>query len=264
VTQASQGGAAGLEVFQIPCLQDNYGYLIRDPLTGVTATVDTPSAAAIEAVLANKGWQLDYILNTHHHPDHAGGNLELKKKTGCRIVGPRADAARIPGIDVSVGDGDTFDLGSRRARVFDTPGHTRGHIVYVFDEDHAAFVGDTLFAMGCGRLFEGTPGQMWDSLQKLLALPDETRVYCAHEYTQKNAHFAITVEPGNADLIERLAEVDRMRSRGLPTIPSTIGLERKTNPFLRPASPDLQQTLGLTGAPLVDVFAETRRRRNAF
>ena len=165
---------------------------------------------------------------------------------------------------MTVGDGDIFDLGSRRARVFDTPGHTRGHIVYVFDDDHAAFVGDTLFAMGCGRLFEGTPAQMWDSLQKLLQLPDETRVYCAHEYTQKNAHFALTVEPGNDDLVQRAAEVDRMRNLGLPTVPSTIGRERKTNPFFRPDSPGLQATLGLVGAPVVEVFAEIRRRRNVF
>lgn len=253
-----------LEIHQIPCLVDNYGYLIRDSSTGVTATVDTPSVAAIEQGLAHKGWKLDYIINTHHHPDHAGGNLEIKKKTGCRIIGPRADAGRIPGIDVEVGDGDTIEIGTRRARVFDTPGHTRGHIIYVFDDDHAAFVGDTLFAMGCGRLFEGTPAQMWNSLQKLLRLPDDTRVYCAHEYTQKNARFALTVEPDNAELAARAAEVDKMRSMGLPTVPSTIGRERKTNPFLRPDSPGLQATLGMTGADLVDVFAETRRRRNAF
>lgn len=256
--------AADLVIHQIPCLADNYGYLVRDPVSGVTAAIDTPCVASIENVLARKSWTLDYILNTHHHADHAGGNLELKAKTGCRIVGPRADAARIPGIDIALGDGDTFDLGSRRARVLDTPGHTRGHIVYVFDDDHAVFVGDTLFAMGCGRLFEGTPAQMWESLQKLLHLPDETRVYCAHEYTQKNAHFALTVEPGNADLIERAAEVDRMRAMDLPTVPTTIGRERSTNPFMRPDSPGLQATLGLAGAGLVEVFAETRRRRNEF
>ena len=248
----------------MPCLEDNYGYLIRDAATGVTASVDTPSASAILAALTQKGWKLDFILNTHHHDDHAGGNLELKERTGCRIVGPRADSARIPGIDIAVGNGDVVEVGSRRARVLDTPGHTRGHIVYVFDADHAAFVGDTLFAMGCGRLFEGTPAQMWDSLQKLLPLPDETRVYCAHEYTQKNAHFALSVEPDNADLVARVAEVDKARAMGLPTVPSTMGRERRTNPFLRPDSPGLQATLGLPGASLVDVFAETRRRRNVF
>jgi hydroxyacylglutathione hydrolase len=264
VTINSRNRAAGLEVFQFPCLTDNYGYLIRDPETGTTAAVDTPSADAVMAALARTTWELDFILNTHHHADHAGGNLELKETTRCRIVGPRADAARIPGIDIALGDGETFELGSRRARILDTPGHTRGHIVYVFDEDHAAFVGDTLFAMGCGRLFEGTPAQMWHSIQKLLELPDETRVYCAHEYTQKNAHFALTVEPGNPDLVKRVAEVDRMRANGLPTIPSSIGRERRTNPFMRPDSPGLQATLGLAGAPVVDVFAETRRRRNEF
>jgi hydroxyacylglutathione hydrolase len=255
---------AGLQVHQFPCLEDNYGYLVRDATTGVTAAIDTPSAAAIEAALRQKGWRLDYILNTHHHDDHAGGNLELKAKTGCRIAGPRADAARIPGIDIALGDGDHFDLGSRRATVLDTPGHTRGHIVYVFAADSAAFVGDTLFAMGCGRLFEGTPAQMWNSLQKLLRLPDDTRVYCAHEYTQKNARFALSVEPGNADLVERAAEVDRLRAMGLPTVPTTIGRERRTNPFLRPDSPALRATLGLPGASLVEVFAETRRRRNTY
>jgi hydroxyacylglutathione hydrolase len=259
-----QNRAAGLEVLQFPCLEDNYGYLVRDPVTGTTAAVDTPDAGAIEAALARKGWQLDFILNTHHHGDHAGGNLALKERTGCRVVGARGDAARIPGIDVRLGEGETFELGSRRARVLETPGHTRGHIVYVFDEDRAAFVGDTLFAMGCGRLFEGTPAEMWDSLQKLLALPDDTRVYCAHEYTQKNARFALTVEPGNAELVARAAEVDRLRANGLPTVPTTIGRERATNPFMRPGSANLRATLGLAGASDVEVLAETRRRRNAF
>lgn len=253
-----------LEVFQFPCLDDNYGYLIRDREAGICASVDTPSAAAVEAALAETGWKLDFIFNTHHHEDHTGGNLELKARTGCRIVGPRADAARIPGIDQQVGEGDVVTLGRHRARVLDTPGHTRGHIVYVFDEDQAVFVGDTLFSMGCGRLFEGTPEQMWISLQKLRRLPDPMRVFCAHEYTQKNAHFAIGLEPDNADLRERVAEVDQLRELDMPTVPSTIGRERLTNPFLRPDSPELQATLGLRGASLIEVFAETRRRRNEF
>jgi hydroxyacylglutathione hydrolase len=256
--------AAALEIHQFPCLEDNYGYLVRDRDSGVTTTIDTPDATAIRAALSRKGWRLDQIWNTHHHADHAGGNLELKAEFGCRIVGPRADAERIPGIDLAVGEGDVVELGSRRARVFDTPGHTRGHIVYVFDTERVAFTGDTLFSMGCGRLFEGTPAQMWDSLQKLLTLPDDTRVYCAHEYTQKNARFALTLEPDNAALRERAAEVDRLRANGLPTIPSTIGRERATNPFLRPDSPDLQATVGLRGAPLATVFGAARERRNRF
>lgn len=264
VMQSGENAVAALEIHQFPCLDDNYGYLIRDRETGATAAIDTPDAAAIRAALDRKGWRLDFIWNTHHHGDHAGGNLALKAATGCRIIGPRADVARIPGIDDAVGDGDTVMLGSRKARVFDTPGHTRGHIVYVFDEDRAIFTGDTLFAMGCGRLFEGTPDQMWHSLQKLLALPDEMRVYCAHEYTQKNAHFALTLEPGNAALAARVGEVDRMRANGLPTVPSTIGRERATNPFLRPDSAALQSALGLSGAPLTAVFAEIRQRRNVY
>lgn len=253
-----------LEIHQFACLEDNYGYIIRDTATGLVATIDSPSVIAISRALAEMGWNLDLILNTHHHEDHAGGNLELKKKTGCKIVGPKADAARIPGIDVQVGEGDVYQFGARRARVYDTPGHTRGHIIYHFEDDHVAFVGDTLFAMGCGRLFEGTPTQMWHSIQKIMRMPDDTRIYCAHEYTQKNARFALTVEPGNPELVARAAEVDRLRAQGMPTIPTTVGREKKTNPFMRPNSAGLQATIGMQGAELVDVFGETRRRRNEF
>jgi hydroxyacylglutathione hydrolase len=253
-----------LQVHMFSALSDNYCYLIHDPVTGKTGVIDTPEVATIENALSATGWSLDFILNTHHHDDHAGGNLELKEKTGCTIIGPRADAARIPGIDIELGDGDTFELGSRTATVYDTPGHTRGHIVYHFADDHIAFVGDTLFSMGCGRLFEGTPEQMWTSLQKLLAWPDDTLVYCSHEYTQSNAAFALSVEPNNAQLVERAKQVDELRKQNKPTIPSTIGLERATNPFLRPSSPELQTAVGLSGSPLVDVFAETRRRKDIF
>ncbi len=255
---------AALQIHQIPCLQDNYGYLIHDPDAGLTASIDTPDVDAIAHALAERGWRLDYILNTHHHFDHAGGNLALKAKTGCRIVGSRPDAARIPGIDVLVGDGDTFALGSHVARVLETPGHTVGHICYVFEADKAAFVGDTLFSIGCGRLFEGTPAQMWASLQKLMALPDDTRIYCAHEYTESNGRFAVTVEPENAALAARVAQVADLRAAGRPTIPSTIGLEKATNPFLRPASPELRATLGMAGADNAEVLGETRRRKDRF
>ena len=253
-----------LEIHMFPCLADNYGYLVHDPQTRVTAAIDTPDAAAILRELDAKGWRLTHILNTHHHGDHAGGNLELKARTGCTIVGPRADAARIPGIDVAVGEGDEIALGSRRVRVFDTPGHTRGHIVYWLPDDGAAFVGDTLFAMGCGRLFEGTPAQMWSSLNKIVRWPPETRLYCAHEYTEANARFALTVEPDNAALARRAAEVARVRAAGRPTVPTTLGAELETNPFLRAASRDLQRTIGLTGADEVAVFARTRALKDAF
>ena len=255
---------SNLTIHMFPCLADNYGYLLHDEEAGVTAAVDTPDAAAIHAQLAAKGWRLTHILNTHHHADHAGGNLELKRRTGCTIVGPRADAARIPGIDVAVGEGDVVELGSHRAAVFDTPGHTRGHIVYHFAANRAAFVGDTLFALGCGRLFEGTPGQMWSSLQKILQWPDDTRIYCAHEYTQSNARFALTVEPQNRALKERAAAVAQLRAAGRATVPSTLGEERATNPFLRPQSRDLRATIELPGAADVDVFAKTRALKDAF
>lgn len=254
----------GLQIHQFPCLSDNYGYLIHDPVAGVTAAIDTPDANAIERALADTGWKLTFILNTHHHADHAGGNLALKERTGCVIIGCRADAARIPGIDIKLSDGETFDFGNHRARILETPGHTVGHICYVFDADRAAFVGDTLFSMGCGRLFEGTPAQMWNSLQKLMAVPDDTRIFCAHEYTTKNGHFAETLEPASAALAARMAEVNALRAAGQPTVPSTLGLEKATNPFLRPASPELRATLGMQHEEDVAVLAETRRRRDKF
>jgi hydroxyacylglutathione hydrolase len=256
---------SGLQIHQFRALQDNYCYLVRDKASGKTAVVDTPEVAAIEGALEDTGWRLDYILNTHHHWDHAGGNLALKEKTGCQIVGPRADRERIPGIDIEVGEGDEFRLGDSVARVYDTPGHTRGHVVYHFAADGAAFVGDTLFALGCGRVFEGTHEQMWQSLSKLRdSLPDATRIYCAHEYTQGNARFALTVEPDNVALQSRAAEVDRLRAAGKPTVPSTMAEEKATNPFLRPDSPGLAATLGMGDADPVSVFAETRRRKDRF
>jgi hydroxyacylglutathione hydrolase len=255
---------SSLQIHQFPCLADNYGFAIHDPASGATAVIDTPEVAPIERALAEKGWRLTRILNTHWHPDHAGGNLELKRRTGCRVVGPRGEAQRIPGLDQAVGEGDVVRLGTRAARVIEVPGHTAGHIAYWFERDGVAFVGDTLFAMGCGRLFEGSAEQMWSSLQKLMALPPDTVVYCAHEYTQNNARFALTVEPDNPELIARARRTDELRASGKPTVPTTLGEELRTNPFLRAASPGLQRTLGLSGAPLVEVFAETRRRKDKF
>ena len=255
---------SALQIHQFPCLGDNYGYLVHDPDSGLTASIDSPDAAAIQRELAGQGWKLDFILNTHHHADHAGGNLALKASTGCKIVGARADADRIPGLDTVVGEGDSFALGKHTARIIETPGHTRAHICYLFEADRAAFVGDTLFSMGCGRLFEGTPAQMWTSLQKIMQLPDETRIYCAHEYTQSNGRFALSLEPGNPALLARLREVATLRAVDQPTVPSTLGIEKATNPFLRPASPELRATLGLAAATDTEVFAETRKRKDQF
>lgn len=253
-----------LQIHQFACLNDNYSWLVHEPEANVTAVVDTPEVPAILRALDETGWSLTHILNTHWHPDHAGGNEELKAKTGCQIIGPRAEAKRIPGIERQVGDGDEVKFGNATAKVFDVPGHTAGHIAYWFAQDKVAFVGDTLFALGCGRLFEGTAQQMWTSLQKLMVLPPETKVYCAHEYTQSNARFALSVDPDNADLVARAKEIDAMRAKGIPTVPSSIGLELATNPFLRPTSPSLQRTLDMVGADAVSVFAETRKRKDNF
>lgn len=253
-----------LEIHQIPVLADNYVYLAHDAASGQTAVVDPATTDEVFAALEEKGWQLTHILNTHHHMDHVGGNEVLKAATGCTIVGPKADAERIPGIDVALADGDSYALGDSKAKVFDVPGHTKGHIAFWFEESDALFCGDTLFALGCGRLFEGTPQQMWDSLSKFRDLPGQTQVYCAHEYTQSNAAFAVTVEPDNENLISRAAEIDALRAQGKRTVPSSLAVELATNPFLRPDSPDLQRTLGLEGADLVAVFAETRKRKDNF
>lgn len=254
---------AELVIRQVPVLKDNYVYLIHEPQSLATAAVDPSVAAPILDAAEREGWRITHILNTHHHNDHTGGNLEIKAATQCTIVGPRADRDRIPGIDVEVGDGDTYVFGEEKARVFDVPGHTRGHIAYWFGNSHALFCGDTLFLMGCGRVFEGTHAQMWNSLSKLKVLPPETRVFCAHEYTQANARFALTVEPENRDLVARAAMIDTLRAAGKSTVPATLGEELKTNPFLRADLPALQQAAGTPG-DAVATFAAIRTRKDKF
>ena len=252
-----------LEIQQIPALRDNYVYLLREPKSGAVGAVDPSVAAPVLAALQQRGWKLTHVINTHHHPDHTGGNLELKAATGAIVVGPLADKGRIPGIDVAVGDGDTFKFGDEAATVFDVPGHTRGHIAYWFKDSAALFSGDTLFLMGCGRLFEGTPQQMWASLGKLKKLPPATRVYCGHEYTQANARFALTVEPKNAELIARAKHVDALRADGQSTVPGTLAEELATNPFLRADQAELQQAMGAPGDP-VATFAAIRTAKDNF
>ncbi len=253
-----------VDIRQFPCLSDNYGFLVHDRGSGATAAIDTPDPAAINAALAQEGWRLTHILNTHWHPDHAGGNNALKEQWDCAVVGPRGEAARIPGIDQAVGEGDVVSLGTAEAQVFDTPGHTAGHVIYHFAEDGAAFVGDTIFALGCGRLFEGTAAQMWESLGKIAALPPETQLYCAHEYTAANARFALSLDWDHAPLNARAASVFAARERGEPTVPTTVALELETSPFLRAEDPSLAATLDLKGAAPAAVFAEVRRRKDAF
>lgn len=253
-----------LEIALVPCLKDNYAYLAHDPATGATGVVDPSEAEPVLQALKRHGWTLSHILNTHHHWDHTGGNQALKAATGAVVVGPRPDRDRIPAIDVAVDEGERYKLGEAEAQILFIPGHTRGHIAFWFPESKALFCGDTLFAIGCGRTFEGTAAEMWTSLGKLRALPPETRVYCGHEYTQANARFALTVEPENAKLRARASAVDGMRAKGLPTIPSTIGEERETNPFFRADEKGIAKTLGLAGADPATVFGEVRRRKDHF
>lgn len=254
-----------LEIYQFLCLSDNYGVLIHNPQTGETASIDAPEAQPVFEALKTKGWTLTHLFNTHHHADHTDGNLALKEETGCTIIGPAGEAAKIPGIDVKLGDGDTYEFGGETIQVYETPGHTLGHISYYFPQNKIAFVGDTIFALGCGRVFEGTPPMMWNSIKKLMdALPADTTMYCAHEYTQSNAAFALSVDPDNVELKARCEEIDATRARNEPTVPTLFALELKTNPFLRVEQPDLQKSLGLEGADPSDVFTEVRTRKDNF
>ena len=225
------------------------GSALHDPETGATASIDAPDADAVIEALYQKGWTLTHILITHHHGDHTAGNKRLKALTGCTIVGPKVEAGSIPAIDVEVSEGDSVAVGNSNALVIETPGHTRGHISYLFPEDGIVFVGDTLFSVGCGKLLEGDARMMWHSLQKLMALPPETQLYCGHEYTSANTKFALTVEPGNAALQARAVEAEELAKKRQPALPTTIGRELATNPFLRPSSPEIQKRLGMGSLP---------------
>lgn len=225
-----------LEIVRIPALSDNYIWLVHEPESGATMVVDPGVAPPVLAEAAARGWTITDIWNTHWHPDHTGGNAIIKAETGCTITGPAAEAAKIPTLDRTVSGGDRVRLGNYEALVIDVPAHTAGHIAFHFAEAQAAFVGDTLFAMGCGRLFEGTAEQMFAAMRAFEALPDPTRVYCGHEYTQSNGRYALSVEPGNAAIVARMVDIDAMRARGEATVPTTIGEEKATNPFMRAAS----------------------------
>jgi len=240
---------SSLEVVAVPAFSDNYLWLVRDSASGDTVVIDPGDAEPVLAEADRRGWRIGQVLNTHWHPDHTGGNLAVKA-TGARVSGPAAEADRIPGIDVALKEGDTVSIGGHVGEVWEVPGHTLGHIAYIFRSAGIAFVGDTLFAMGCGRLFEGTPDQMFASLTRLAALPGETLAYCAHEYTLANAKFAAHAEPDNTATADRLAEVERLRAGGQMTVPTTIALERATNPFIRAAS--------------VGDFAERRAAKDSF
>jgi len=248
------------EIEIVPCLSDNYAYLVKSG--DQCAVVDPSEAAPIRAALARKGWKLTHILNTHHHLDHCGGNLDLKQEFGVKVVGPGKDAARIPGIDVGVDEKSGWEFDGRKVQVLEVPAHTRGAITFVIDGN--AFTGDTLFLMGCGRLFEGDPATMWNSLSKLMTLPDDTQIYCGHEYTASNGKFALTLEPGNAALQARMKTIEATRAAGKPTVPASLGEEKKTNPFLRPDNAEIRKSLGMEKADTVSAFGEIRERKNNF
>jgi hydroxyacylglutathione hydrolase len=248
------------EIEVVPCLSDNYAYLVKSG--GFCAVVDPSEAVPVQAALKKRGWKLTHILNTHHHLDHCGGNLDLKRETGAVVVGPAKDAARIPGLDVGVDETSGWEFNGREVRVLEVPAHTRGAITFVIDGN--AFTGDTMFLMGCGRLFEGDPQMMWTSLSKLMTLPDETRIYCGHEYTESNGRFALTLEPSNQALQARFAEVKATRAKGRPTVPATMGFEKQTNPFLRPDNAEIRKSLGMEKAGTVAAFGEIRARKDRF
>ncbi|HEU0094810.1 MAG TPA: hydroxyacylglutathione hydrolase [Rhizomicrobium sp.] len=249
-----------IEIEIVPCLSDNYAYLVKSG--DFCAVVDPSEPGPVRTALARRGWTPTHILNTHHHLDHTGGNLDLKQEFGAKVVGPGKDAARIPGIDIGVDEASGWEFDGRKVAVLEVPAHTRGAITFVIDGN--AFTGDTLFALGCGRLFEGDAATMWASLSKLMTLPDDTKIWCGHEYTQSNGKFALSIEPGNAALKARMDDVNAARARGQATVPSTLGLEKKTNQFLRPDSSEIRKSLGMETASNTAVFGEIRERKNSF
>ncbi|OZA10655.1 MAG: hydroxyacylglutathione hydrolase [Rhodobacterales bacterium 17-64-5] len=253
-----------LELVTIPCLTDNYAYLVHDGISGQTAVVDVPEAGPILAALNLRGWTLSDILITHHHSDHIAGVEELRAATGAMVLGAAADAHRLPPLDHALTEASPFAIGAEGVRVIDVPGHTVGHIAYHFPDSGLVFTGDSLMAGGCGRLFEGTAAQMHASLQKLSLLPPDTLVCSGHEYSTANLAFAATLEPGNGALISRRAEVAALRSSGKPTVPVRLGVEQQTNPFLRAMLPAMKAALGMADADDVRVFAEMRTRKNSF
>jgi hydroxyacylglutathione hydrolase len=253
-----------VEIRQIPCLSDNYAVIVHEPESKTTALIDAPEAAPILAALDKEGWTLTHILITHYHPDHVQGIADIRQKFEVPVYGPRGEADKIPAISTKLAEGDTAEAGPLRASVIETPGHTAGHIVYHFENEKLLFAGDTLFALGCGRPFERPPEVLWKSLLKLRALPADTQVYCGHEYTLGNAKFAVTVDPENGPLKARLQDIDAKRAKGEPTVPSLMGEEIATNPFLRADHPDVQEALGMSGKDPGAVFAELRERKNNF
>lgn len=253
-----------LEIVTVPCRTDNYAYLLRDTASGKVALVDAPEAAPIRAALAERDWPLDLILITHHHDDHVAGVDELRRAFRPEVVGAAADRRRLPPLDREVAEGDTIAVGDSVGTVMEVPGHTVGHIAFHFPDGPALFSADSLMVMGCGRLFEGSAEQMWDSLTRMAALPGETLVYSGHEYAAGNATFASALDPGHAPTRERAEAITAARGRGEPTVPAPLGTERLTNPFLRATDPDLKAALGMPSSSDAQVFAAMRRRKDSF